>query len=943
MSKHRKELFYNIKDKAKENRKYKNHENLILSSDKEMDESVSDSQNFCLKLSQDSIVCDTQDGIVNDEEDIIVISDSSSTCSSPKCSPKLKLKLNRHYGTNKNVGSQNSTDSSNASEERFFQARGKNKGHNFVFHDWKKKNRKKNNTLFISDDSSSNSSEPSKRYIYSSNKASSNSISSASDKIKTMQKASTEIYSTAANEKNLLSGSAVGSSSSKNLGGLNRPDKVLSATNKQYDNFNRKLTPKNARDIMKNIKATKIVYESPRRQDNIVINKSIDNQMHPAISSKEIRNKIIDESIENSESDIIEGSQINSTNFYKNHVSRFLDTPCVSKHEEIIGMELSERKKKQISTWLMTNSTESISDNSFDIVPATNRDDVSSGNSSLERLEMNYETPNNRGKIHHVPTSKKLINQDRDKIIQPTVPRQTILHEVTQQSETDVPKVCTPKNNCTNNVFSTPTLCNPQNVDIMDCADILEKVYGKSWREKAALLLSKSEPRRQVISTRNRAVQTEKKIINKKKIYITDSDDDDYNTSLKDLQAGKCLTEKNTRKNTKEKNSFINDYTSSESGCESSYYTALTNPKITANVKPKSTVTPIVQRALAICDSDTDIENEKSNKIRDSRRKKLLFSDDESENSSTSEFDPGDDVPSKPTAKKDSNKTARQIFKKNTTIKSIYNRKYEKHNTFLASLSENVPIANAHPDAIKYRTDYKNNKQNLCNYLYKLYNENVFDKKLPEDMLIEWNVRMRGSAGFCYNKKSLKTLGGVVKSSRIVLATKVLDTPDRLRDTLIHEMCHAAAWLINNVSDGHGPFWTGWANKATKTFPELPPIRRCHDYKIKTKFTYKCIGCGYSIGRHSKSLDTEKKRCGLCYGKFELLINKTTKSGTVQVQTPKKELNGFARYVKDNYNIIKKERNIKHGEVMKILGQQFSAIKIATKQGNCTNEQDIPG
>lgn len=30
-----------------------------------------------------------------------------------------------------------------------------------------------------------------------------------------------------------------------------------------------------------------------------------------------------------------------------------------------------------------------------------------------------------------------------------------------------------------------------------------------------------------------------------------------------------------------------------------------------------------------------------------------------------------------------------------------------------------------------------------------------------------------------------------------------------------------------------------------KIFPELPPIRRCHDYKIKTKFTYKCINCGY--------------------------------------------------------------------------------------------------
>lgn len=85
-----------------------------------------------------------------------------------------------------------------------------------------------------------------------------------------------------------------------------------------------------------------------------------------------------------------------------------------------------------------------------------------------------------------------------------------------------------------------------------------------------------------------------------------------------------------------------------------------------------------------------------------------------------------------------------------------------------------------------------------------------------------------------------------------------------------------------------------------------------------------------SIGRHSKSLDVEKKRCGHCLGKFELLINKTTKSGIKQVQTPKREPSGFALYVKQNYNSVKKEKNnIKHADVMKILGQQFSAIKIA--------------
>ena len=35
-----------------------------------------------------------------------------------------------------------------------------------------------------------------------------------------------------------------------------------------------------------------------------------------------------------------------------------------------------------------------------------------------------------------------------------------------------------------------------------------------------------------------------------------------------------------------------------------------------------------------------------------------------------------------------------------------------------------------------------------------------------------------------------------IRASKIDLSTKVLDSSDRLRDTLIHEMCHAAAWVV---------------------------------------------------------------------------------------------------------------------------------------------------
>lgn len=82
-------------------------------------------------------------------------------------------------------------------------------------------------------------------------------------------------------------------------------------------------------------------------------------------------------------------------------------------------------------------------------------------------------------------------------------------------------------------------------------------------------------------------------------------------------------------------------------------------------------------------------------------------------------------------------------------------------------------------------------------------------------------------------------------STYIFLFVKIIDTAERLRDTLIHELCHAACWIFNGISEGHGPSWKSWANKAMQKYPELPIIKRCHSYDIQTKFTYKCIKCGY--------------------------------------------------------------------------------------------------
>ncbi|KAI5702868.1 hypothetical protein M8J75_005109 [Diaphorina citri] len=251
--------------------------------------------------------------------------------------------------------------------------------------------------------------------------------------------------------------------------------------------------------------------------------------------------------------------------------------------------------------------------------------------------------------------------------------------------------------------------------------------------------------------------------------------------------------------------------------------------------------------------------------------------------------------------------------------------------TFLSSLSAVIPDSYIpHPEAAVYKAKYKSKKEELARRLFHLYNREVFDDKLPPDMPLEWNARMRTTSGFCYNKRErIGPFQPDRRSSRIALSKKILDKPDRLRDTLIHEMCHAASWLIDGVRDGHGPNWQKWTIYAMQRFPELPRIKRCHDYKIDFKYIYRCSQCDYEFGRHSKSLNTERKVCGYCHGKFNLITN-TSKGETVAADdAPKRPPTQFAMFVKDNYAKVKQENaGTKHGDVMKILSKKFAETKL---------------
>uniref|UniRef100_T1J8F3 SprT-like domain-containing protein n=1 Tax=Strigamia maritima TaxID=126957 RepID=T1J8F3_STRMM len=225
--------------------------------------------------------------------------------------------------------------------------------------------------------------------------------------------------------------------------------------------------------------------------------------------------------------------------------------------------------------------------------------------------------------------------------------------------------------------------------------------------------------------------------------------------------------------------------------------------------------------------------------------------------------------------------------------------------SFLSSLDSNADINKCDPDAIIYRNSFKNHKDVLANKLFTLFNNKIFEDQLSHDMEINWNTRMTQTAGFCRCKKDRQT---GIRSAKIELAPKVVDNADRLRDTLIHELCHAAVWVINGIHNGHGKIWKNWTRKASCAFPELPPIGVCHSYAIHTKFTYKCTRaeCTYKIGRHSKSIDTTKKCCPYCSSKLELLKNTKT------------------RNVEDVKNNSKKKNNNEEVDGITILNSYFA-------------------
>lgn len=145
---------------------------------------------------------------------------------------------------------------------------------------------------------------------------------------------------------------------------------------------------------------------------------------------------------------------------------------------------------------------------------------------------------------------------------------------------------------------------------------------------------------------------------------------------------------------------------------------------------------------------------------------------------------------------------------------------------------------------------------------------------------IIWNKTLNSTAGRATWKRPSATeavgespsKANKLMTANIELAEKIIDDEKRLYNTLAHEYCHLTNFMVSRIIDQpHGASFKNWAKKCMEVLDSHDTyaafgvqITTKHDYKINYRYIWNCETCGYEYGRHSKSINVNKVRCGSC-------------------------------------------------------------------------------
>jgi predicted SprT family Zn-dependent metalloprotease len=169
-----------------------------------------------------------------------------------------------------------------------------------------------------------------------------------------------------------------------------------------------------------------------------------------------------------------------------------------------------------------------------------------------------------------------------------------------------------------------------------------------------------------------------------------------------------------------------------------------------------------------------------------------------------------------------------------------------------ASCHDEYDAANA-LDGPTWPGTFEENRMRYLEYYGNLFHKIVFNNRLKGKVRVEFTSRFVITGG--------TTVGmGAGKVVKITISSLIIDSKEKLRDTLIHELCHAAVTVIDHVPNarGHGEEWLKWTRIAQEAFPTLPEITPFHTWEpIHPGMCEEC-------GRRYKRLEQVGKLCIMC-------------------------------------------------------------------------------
>ncbi|CAI6095401.1 unnamed protein product [Clonostachys chloroleuca] len=233
----------------------------------------------------------------------------------------------------------------------------------------------------------------------------------------------------------------------------------------------------------------------------------------------------------------------------------------------------------------------------------------------------------------------------------------------------------------------------------------------------------------------------------------------------------------------------------------------------------------------------------------------------------------------------------------------------------------------------KEKKTFDDAKQALASAFLKELDTKITDGKIEElaastgGVKLNWSRTLNTTAGQAkWKRDTIKTkkadgtvLDVIYKHhASIELAEKVITDEDKLLNTLAHEFCHLANFMVNGITNNpHGKEFKVWAAKCSRVFSDRGiKVTTKHTYEIDFKYIWECSSCAATYKRHSKSINPSKHRCGTC--KSEL---KQIKPVPRAASKPSE----YQNFLKLNMKIVKEQNpGVPQKEIMKMVAEMWA-------------------